>query len=215
MESGNKGDAWNAGDTVDNCIVTLVRTVVRLHFHPRNYYYQTKKNKMAEIYVKGTISEVLPLQQGDTERGHWERQDYVITQQESGRPLHFSISGHDKIANAGLTMGRQVIIRLYVESRQYTDKDGRLMWFDSYSYGGSFGQAHYDFYVAAMYAMKAPGFGVTTGYEVRPVPLRQQIPYYGQAQPYLTDQQPQSGLYGKQPSAGGYSPSDYGKDLPF
>ena len=43
VESGNKGDAWNAGDTVDNCIVTLVRTVVRLHFHPRNYYYQTKK----------------------------------------------------------------------------------------------------------------------------------------------------------------------------
>lgn len=45
VESGNKGDAWNAGDTVDNCIVTLVRTVVRLHFHPRNYYYQTKKTK--------------------------------------------------------------------------------------------------------------------------------------------------------------------------
>lgn len=170
---------------------------------------------MAEIYVKGTISEVSPLQQGDTERGHWERQDYVITQQENGRPLHFSISGHDRIVNAGLTIGRQLVVRLFVESRSYTDKEGRQMWFDSYSFGGTFGQPHYDFYVAAMYALRAPGFGVSTGYEVQPVPLRQQVAHYGQAQPYQTGQMPQSSIYGGQPDTGGYPVQGQGRDLPF
>lgn len=183
---------------------------------------------MAEIYVKGTVSEILPLRQGDTDKGHWEAQEYVISPMEGGRPLCFTVNGHDRIAQAALQQGQMYVVRLYVECRPYTDKQtGQQMWFCSLSYGGSYGSPHFDFYNQAMYSLRAPGFGVSMGYSIQPIALQQQgqMLYsnpYGQHGGY--SQPPQNGGYGgygtqqqpHQPQGGGGFPPNVGPDgLPF
>ena len=183
---------------------------------------------MAEIYVKGIISEILPMRQGDTDRGHWEAQEYVITPTEGGRPLCFTISGHDRIAQAALQQGQTYVVRLYVESRPYTDKQtGQQMWFCGLSFGGSFGSPHFDFYNQAMYSLRAPGFGVNMGYTIQPTTLQPAAQYqaYGQdasgGQWGGYSQQAQSGYGGyaqqpsRQPGNGGFPPNVGPDGLPF
>lgn len=166
---------------------------------------------MTEIYVKGHITEVMPLQQGTTEKGSWERQDYVITPSEGGRPLCFSIVGHDRIQQAGLVQGQEYVLRLFVESRPYTNKEtGQTSWFTSMTYGGLYGIPHWQFYNQAMYSLRAPGFGTTQGYEIRPVQLQQQAYQYATVQQQPHHQAAQGGYgspaggYGQQPGSGVY-----------
>lgn len=160
---------------------------------------------MTEIYIRGHITEVLPLRQGTSEKGSWESQDYVITPSEGGRPLFFSISGHDRIQQANLEQGKEYVLRLFVESRPYTNKEtGQQSWFTSLTYGGSFGLPHWQFYNQAMYSLRAPGFGVSQGYEIRPVQLQQQAYQYPSAQQQAYPHQ-QNGGYGN--PAGGTASS--------
>lgn len=176
---------------------------------------------MTEFYVRGHITEVMPLQTGTTEKGSWERQDYVITPSEGGRPLHFSILGHDRINQARLEQGQEYVLRLFVESRPYTNREtGQASWFTSLTYGGSYGTAHWQFYSQAIYSLRAPGFGVSQGYEIRPVQLQQQPYQYPTAQP----RQPAggygnpSGGYGQQPQQGNgvyYQGQATMDDVPF
>lgn len=188
---------------------------------------------MAEIYVKGIISEILPLRQGDTDKGHWEVQEYVISPTEGGRPLCFTISGHDRIAKSALQLGQMYVVRLYVECRAYANKEtGQQMYYVSLSYGGGYGSPHFDFYNQAMYSLRAPGFGVSMGYSIQPIALQQgqmlyPNPYnlsngYGQQGGYGGQQPPQGGGYGgygqqpHQPQGGGGFPPNVGPDgLPF
>ncbi len=180
---------------------------------------------MTEIYVKGHITEVMPLQQGTTEKGSWERQDYVVTPSEGGRPLCFSIVGHDRIQQAGLAQGQECVLRLFVESRPYTNKEtGQISWFTQVTYGGLYGMPHWQFYNQAMYSLRAPGFGTTQGYEIRPVQLQQQSFQYAAVQQPPRPQPAQGGYgspaggYGQQPGGGVYyrDQSGNGNDgLPF
>lgn len=184
---------------------------------------------MTEIYIKGRITEVMPLQQGTTEKGSWERQDYVVTPSEGGRPLCFSIVGHDRIQQAALVQGQEYVLRLFVESRSYTNKEtGQTSWFTSMTYGGMYGMPHWQFYNQAMYSLRAPGFGTTQGYEIRPVQLQQQAFQYAtsQQQQFLHQPQAQGGYgspaggCGQQPGSGVYyrdqpSSSNNNDGLPF
>lgn len=164
---------------------------------------------MAEIYIKGRITEIMPLQQGDTDKGHWARQEYVITPAENSKePIPFSIFGLDHIQAAALCLGGEYIVCLHSYARR-VEKDGSTRWFVSFSFGGTVSQPHFDFYSMAMYALRTPGFGVSQTYHIQPVMLRQQ------AYQYPAAQQPAAGYRQQQPSAAPFPPAvdEYG--VPF
>lgn len=137
---------------------------------------------MAEVYIKGRITSVPPVRTGQTADGKsWEVQDYIISPTEGGgRQVAFSISGRDKINAAGIMLGGEYVVKLYIESRSYPNKEtGEMQWFTSVSFGGTYGLPHWQFYQSAMYSLRAPGFGVSVGYQIVPVQMQQQSFMYG------------------------------------
>lgn len=139
---------------------------------------------MAEIYIKGRISAVPAVRTGQTADGKpWEVQDYVITPTEGGRSVSFSISGRDRINAANIVLGGEYVVRLFVESRSYVNKEtGETQWYTGITFGGTFGLPHWQFYQSAMYSLRAPGFGVSVGYQITPIQLQQQNFAYGGSQ---------------------------------
>ncbi len=166
---------------------------------------------MAEIYIKGRIVAVPPVRTGQTADGKpWEVQDYVIAPTEGGgRQVAFAISGRDRISAAGIVLNGEYVVKLYVESRSYPNKEtGEIQWFTSVTFGGTYGLPHWQFYQSAMYSLRAPGFGVSVGYQIVPVQMQQQSFMYGGAH-----QEAQG--YGQQNGGGFGSPSGgYGQNYP-
>ncbi len=164
---------------------------------------------MAETYVKGIVAS-LAIVEGDTEKGHWVRQDVVVnevTQNGLGRPLHFQITGQEKIGVAGLQVGQTYVFHLYLESREGKNKNGEPMWFDGFNFGGTFSEYHYQYYGQCMYQLRSPTFvqdyqARMQGYAGNYQPTAQ-YGYQPQPQGY---QPPQPQGYGYQPQPQGYQP---------
>lgn len=176
---------------------------------------------MAEVYVKGTVAN-LAIQEGDTDKGHWVRQDVVInevTQNGLGRPLHFQITGQDRINMVGLQIGQTYVFHFYLESREGRNRDGNPMWFDSFNFGGTFTEYHFQCYNQCMYQLRSPTFvqdyqarmqGYASGqqHSAAQYPSQQPTAQYGSPQGY--PQQPQQGYgYQQQPTAQYGAPQGY------
>lgn len=163
---------------------------------------------MAETYVKGTVASLATVE-GDTDKGHWVRQDVVInevTNNGLGRPLHFQITGQEKISVAGLQVGQTYVFHLYLESREGRNRNGEPMWFDGFNFGGTFSEYHLQYYGQCMYQLRSPTFvqdyqarmqGYAGGYQ----PTAQ---YGSQQANGCQPQQPQGYGYQQQPQ--GYQP---------
>lgn len=77
--------------------------------------------------VTGQIIAILPKTTGQSAKGQWEKQEYVI--QIPGKypkKMCFSIFGADKIANANIQQGGNYLVRFDVDAHEY---QGR--WFNS------------------------------------------------------------------------------------
>lgn len=176
---------------------------------------------MAETYIKGSIVST-KIVEGDTDKGHWVRQECVIRPDGGGRQIHFQLSGQDRIQVAGLQVGQSYVVRLFLESREGKDKDGNPIWFDSFVYGGTFTEAHSQYFEECLYNMRSPRFVqnyqmVQRGYGTAGMGMGQPGMAYG-AQQYTQQQgapqgyqQQQGGQnyqqgYGSSPGAYGASP---------
>lgn len=169
---------------------------------------------MAEVYVKGTIA-ALNIVEGDTEKGHWVRQECVLQQMNGGRPIHFQVSGDQKIQAAQLQVGQSYVVRLYLESQEGKDKNGNPMWFDRFIYGGIMSDCHWQYSEMCMYNLRNPQFvqnfqaeqqrryaaaQAQMGYQFQPQGgYAQQGGYPGGAQQGYYQPQQQYGGYAQQP----------------
>lgn len=152
---------------------------------------------MAETIIKGTITSVSNME-GDTDKGHWMRQDCVIVPVSGGRPVHFQVSGKDRINMCNFVQGQQYVVRLYLESQEGTDRNGKPMWFDKFICGGTLTEQHSQYYENCMYKLRDPQFYQNYQMEAqrRYAAVNQPQGYVQQAQVYQPMQQPQG--YGNQ-----------------
>lgn len=77
--------------------------------------------------LQGKVIAVLEKRQGESARGAWEVQEYVIeTLDAYPRKLHFSVFGAERIARFNIQMGQVVNVSFDIDAREY---NGR--WFTS------------------------------------------------------------------------------------
>lgn len=79
--------------------------------------------------IRGKIIQVLPLQQGTSQRGTaWKKQEYVLeTYDQFPRKVKFDFFG-DKADQYPLQLGEDVVLSFDLESRSFIGRDGIERW---------------------------------------------------------------------------------------
>ena len=80
---------------------------------------------MANLEIEGKISLKLPVQSGQSARGLWERQDFVLEYQDGNFPTQvcFTAWGSDKVKDLGqFQVGDAVKVAFNVRGREYNGK---------------------------------------------------------------------------------------------
>ena len=80
---------------------------------------------MANLEIEGKISLKLPVQSGQSARGLWERQDFVLEYQDGNFPVSvcFTAWGSDKVKDlAQFQVGDAVKVAFNVRGREYNGK---------------------------------------------------------------------------------------------
>lgn len=96
--------------------------------------------------VTGQIIAILPKVTGQSAKGQWEKQEYVIQiPGQYPKKMCFSLFGTDKIAKANIQQGGNYLVRFDIDAREY---QGR--WFNSIN---AFSV------VPAQYAQQQGGYG--------------------------------------------------------
>ena len=73
--------------------------------------------------LQGKVIAVLEKRQGESARGSWEIQEYVIeTVDAYPRKLHFSVFGADRIARFNIQMGQLVNVSFDINAREYNGR---------------------------------------------------------------------------------------------
>lgn len=74
--------------------------------------------------LTGKLIKILPVQQGDTARGHWVRGGFVIEYgNEYPKQAAITVNGEDKVATlVGLNIGDQVTVTFTPESREFNER---------------------------------------------------------------------------------------------
>ena len=95
---------------------------------------------MADLVVKGTIKEVLPVQSGVSKGGKdWQKQTFVIAETyqkndgtEGENLVSFELFGTEKVENFGKynNLGDSVEVKASVRSNRW-EKDGKVSYFTS------------------------------------------------------------------------------------
>lgn len=76
--------------------------------------------------IKGKIIKVLPARSGESERGKWTVQSFVVeTEGMYPKRMVAEVSGEERIARFGLAEGRKVTVFFDINAREY---EGR--WFN-------------------------------------------------------------------------------------
>lgn len=72
------------------------------------------------LELEGKIIEIIPEITGQSQKGAWVSQDFVLqTQEDYPKTICFSIFGRDKITEANLSIGDVVNIGINIESRNF------------------------------------------------------------------------------------------------
>lgn len=72
--------------------------------------------------ITGKIIELLPAQTGQSARGEWKRQDFIIETQEQ-YPKKICIGNfNDKVDLGAMGVGTSVIVSVNIESREYNGR---------------------------------------------------------------------------------------------
>ncbi len=80
---------------------------------------------MANLEIEGKISLKLPVQSGQSARGLWERQDFVLEYQDGNFPssVCFTAWGSDKVKDLGqFQVGDAVKVAFNIRGREYNGK---------------------------------------------------------------------------------------------
>ncbi len=80
---------------------------------------------MANLEIEGRISQKLPVQSGQSARGLWERQDFVLEYQDGNFPTSvcFTTWGSDKVKDLGqFQVGDTVKVAFNIRGREYNGK---------------------------------------------------------------------------------------------
>ena len=80
---------------------------------------------MANLEIEGRISQKLPVQSGQSARGLWERQDFVLDYQDGNFPTSvcFTAWGSDKVKDLGqFQVGDTVKVAFNIRGREYNGK---------------------------------------------------------------------------------------------
>ena len=80
---------------------------------------------MANLEIEGRISQKLPVQSGQSARGLWERQDFVLEYQDGNFPTSvcFTAWGSDKVKDLGqFQVGDTVKVAFNLRGREYNGK---------------------------------------------------------------------------------------------
>lgn len=80
---------------------------------------------MANLEIEGKISLKLPVQSGQSARGLWERQDFVLEYQDGNFPTSvcFTAWGSDKVKDLGaFQVGDAVKVAFNIRGREYNGK---------------------------------------------------------------------------------------------
>lgn len=80
---------------------------------------------MANLEIEGRISQKLPVQSGQSARGLWERQDFVLEYQDGNFPTSvcFTAWGSDKVKDLGqFQVGDTVKVAFNIRGREYNGK---------------------------------------------------------------------------------------------
>lgn len=74
------------------------------------------------LEIEGTIVQLLPLQTGESARGPWKKQDYILeTEGQYPKKVCFNVWG-DKIDTFGISQGDKVKVSIEIESREYNSR---------------------------------------------------------------------------------------------
>ena len=72
--------------------------------------------------ITGKIVQLLPKQSGQSQKGTWEKQDYILeTEGQYPKKVCFNLWG-DKIAQFGIQENDQVMVSFDLESREYNGR---------------------------------------------------------------------------------------------
>ena len=88
---------------------------------------------MANLEIEGKISQKLPVQSGQSARGLWERQDFVLEYQDGNFPTSvcFTAWGSDKVKDLNqFQVGDAVKVAFNIRGREYNGKwyNGLRVW---------------------------------------------------------------------------------------
>lgn len=74
------------------------------------------------LEIEGTIVQLLPLQTGESARGAWKKQDYILeTEGQYPKKVCFNVWG-DKIDTFGINQGDKVKVSVELESREFNSR---------------------------------------------------------------------------------------------
>lgn len=80
---------------------------------------------MANFEIEGTLKQKFPVQTGNSARGNWERQDFVLEFPEGNFTSQMCISawGHDKVADLeNFKVGDTVKVSFNIRAREYNGR---------------------------------------------------------------------------------------------
>lgn len=71
--------------------------------------------------IRGKIIQILPELQGVSRAGNeWKKQEYILeTQDQYPKKVCFQIFGADRIAQANIQLGEELIVSIDIDSREY------------------------------------------------------------------------------------------------
>jgi len=73
--------------------------------------------------ISGKIYKVLPLQEGESQRGKWQKQDVVLEIEDGKYPKKLAISfWNDLVTNNSFQEGASISVEFNLESREYNNK---------------------------------------------------------------------------------------------
>lgn len=70
--------------------------------------------------IQGKVIAVLPERSGESARGEWKSQTYVIeTQEQYPKKMAFDVFGADRIANFGIQLGEVINVSFDIDAHEY------------------------------------------------------------------------------------------------
>ena len=79
--------------------------------------------------LQGRVIAATEARSGQSARGDWKAQDFVIETHESyPHKMVFSVFGEDRLSRFNIQVGQEIHVFFDIDARSYTDRNGKERW---------------------------------------------------------------------------------------